>query len=94
MRSSREQSRARESAPRLNMGPSTRLVVKVPKELHGKVIGKGAATLKDIESDYGVRLIVPKRDDPSDDVVIEGTPDSVSGEGTPRQGKREEQADG
>jgi hypothetical protein len=71
------------------MGATTRLVVKVPKELHGKVIGKGAATLKDIESDYGVRLIVPKRDDASDQVVIEGTPEAVSGQGAARKEERE-----
>jgi len=53
--------------------------VYVPKELHGKVIGKGWATKKDIESDYGVTLTFPAKNDPNAcHIVIDGpTNDSV-----------------
>jgi len=58
---------------------AVRELVQVPKDMHGKVIGRGAATLKDIQSDYpGVRVTVPKRDDPSDEIVIEGPPTAVA----------------
>ena len=53
--------------------------VKVDKALHGKIIGKKAATLKDIESDYpGVKVIVPKRDDPSEMIQLSGPADAVA----------------
>jgi len=53
--------------------------VKVDKALHGKIIGKKAATLKDIESDYpGVKVTVPKRDDPSDLIQLSGPADAVA----------------
>jgi len=54
---------------------TTTQVVKVPKNLQGKVIGSGGATLKDIQSDYGVKLTVPGRDSNSEDVIIEGPAD-------------------
>lgn len=47
--------------------------LKVKKSLHGKIIGRSAATLKDIESDYGVTLTVPKRNDDSEFVVVRGS---------------------
>ncbi len=57
---------------------TTTVKVPVPKNLQGKVIGKGGATLQDIESDYpGVNVTVPKRDDPSEFVTISGPPDAV-----------------
>jgi DNA-nicking Smr family endonuclease len=47
--------------------------ITVPKELHGKVIGKGWATKKDIEDDYKVHLTFPAKDDPlACDIIIEG----------------------
>ena len=59
--------------------PHTTKDVKVPKNLHGKIIGAKAATLKDIESDYpGVKVTVPKRDDPSEFVHLAGPADAVS----------------
>ena len=59
--------------------PSISKSVRVPKDLHGKIIGKQAATLKDIESDYpGVKVTVPKRDDPSDLVRLAGPEDAVA----------------
>ncbi|GBG28707.1 Smr domain-containing protein YPL199C [Hondaea fermentalgiana] len=57
------------------MTGTTRIVVQVPKNMQGKVIGRGAATLKDIESDYDVKLHMPARDSDSEDVVIEGAAD-------------------
>ena len=54
--------------------PTVTKDVRVPKSLHGKIIGKKAATLKDIESDYpGVKVIVPQRNDPSEIVRLAGT---------------------
>jgi DNA-nicking Smr family endonuclease len=45
--------------------------------MHGKVIGKGAATKKDIESDYGVTLTFPPRDDADNgDIIVEGSASS------------------
>ena len=38
----------------------------------GKVIGKGAATKLDIESDYKVQLVVPGRNDASTLISITG----------------------
>lgn len=62
----------------MTAGASSRVVVQVPKNLQGKLIGRRGATLADIESDYpGVRLHVPKRNDPSTDVVITGPPSAV-----------------
>ena len=53
--------------------------IRVPKALHGKIIGKQAATLRDIESDYpGVKVRVPKRDDPSEIIRLTGPADAVS----------------
>lgn len=52
--------------------------VRVPKNLHGKIIGKQAATLKDIESDYpGVKVTVPRREDPSEFVHLAGPEPAV-----------------
>jgi len=51
----------------------------VPKNMQGKVIGRGGDTLKDIESDYpGVKLIMPARNSDSEDVVITGPADGVN----------------
>ena len=58
--------------------PSITKDVHVPKNLHGKIIGKQAATLKDIESDYpGVKVTVPRRNDPSEFVRLAGPEDAV-----------------
>ena len=58
--------------------PSITKDVQVPKNLHGKIIGKQAATLKDIESDYpGVKVTVPRRNDPSEFVRLAGPEDAV-----------------
>ena len=58
--------------------PSITKDVYVPKNLHGKIIGKQAATLKDIESDYpGVKVTVPRRNDPSEFVRLAGPEDAV-----------------
>ena len=52
--------------------------IRVPKTLQGKVIGRRGATIKDIESDYpGVRVTVPRRDDPSEIVVVHGPLEAV-----------------
>mmetsp|Transcript_18151 Transcript_18151/g.29456 ORF Transcript_18151/g.29456 Transcript_18151/m.29456 type:complete len:304 (+) Transcript_18151:119-1030(+) len=60
------------------MTGTKRLVIQVPKNLHGKVIGRGRATINDIESDYpGVKVIMPRRDEDTEDVVLEGPPDAV-----------------
>ena len=57
----------------MTAGDSSRVVVQVPKKLQGKIIGRRGATLADIESDYpGVHVQVPRRNDPSTDVVITG----------------------
>mmetsp|Transcript_15808 Transcript_15808/g.18450 ORF Transcript_15808/g.18450 Transcript_15808/m.18450 type:complete len:334 (+) Transcript_15808:80-1081(+) len=54
------------------------VVIKVPKKLQGKVIGRAGATLKDIESDYpGVDVVVPGRDSDSEDVIVKGPADAV-----------------
>ena len=58
--------------------PTVTRDVRVPKNMHGKIIGKQAATLKDIESDYpGVKVSVPQRSDPSEFVRLTGPEDAV-----------------
>lgn len=58
--------------------PSITKDVHVPKNMHGKIIGKQAATLKDIESDYpGVKVTVPRRNDPSELIRLAGPEDAV-----------------
>lgn len=52
--------------------------VRVAKSLHGKIIGKQGATLRDIECDYpGVKVKVPKRVDPSELIHLSGPADAV-----------------
>jgi hypothetical protein len=46
--------------------------VSIPSSFHGKIIGKKAATKLDIESDYGVKLFMPDRNSPSQEIRIEG----------------------
>ena len=62
------------------MSPSTtQRDIRVPKALHGKVVGTKRATLRDIESDYpGVKVTVPRQDDPSELIHISGPADAVS----------------
>lgn len=58
--------------------PAVTKDLQVPKRLHGKIIGRKAATIRDIESDYpGVKVTVPRRNDPSELVRLEGPADAV-----------------
>jgi len=60
------------------MAPSVSQDVRVPKHLHGKIVGSRGATIRDIESDYpGVKVRVPQRNDPSDAIHLEGPADAV-----------------
>lgn len=48
--------------------------LQVPKAYHGKVIGRQQATKKDIESDYGVVITMPNRDNAQDETItIQGS---------------------
>src|SRR4051812_23322784 len=49
---------------------SATLAVSVPRGKLGKIIGKGGATKKDIESDYQVEITIPPRDPNADDVSM------------------------
>ena len=41
--------------------------------MHGKIMGKNAATLKDIESDYSVKIVMPNKNDVNDlGILIQG----------------------
>jgi hypothetical protein len=51
---------------------STSIIISIPKSQHGKVIGSHARTKLDIESDYGVTLIFPKKEENSDEITIQG----------------------
>ncbi|KAH9255571.1 hypothetical protein BASA81_006401 [Batrachochytrium salamandrivorans] len=51
---------------------------KCPKAYHGKVIGRQQATKKDIESDYGVMITMPSRDNPQDETVTIQGPTQVA----------------
>jgi hypothetical protein len=48
--------------------PSTRFYI--PKSKHGIVIGKGASTLKELQTKYNVQIRMPNRDDTSCAVEI------------------------
>ena len=85
--------------------PTVQTTVPVPKKLHGKVVGAKGATIRDIESDYpGVKVLVPKRHDPSELITISGPADAVkravqrvrdiSGELGDATAKERERADG
>src|SRR5690242_13928984 len=43
----------------------------VDKSKHGLIVGKGGATIKDLEAKYGVKIIMPK--DESTTVTVNGT---------------------
>eukprot|EP00455_Lapot_gusevi_P041912 TRINITY_DN4910_c0_g1_i6.p1 TRINITY_DN4910_c0_g1~~TRINITY_DN4910_c0_g1_i6.p1 ORF type:complete len:311 (-),score=92.16 TRINITY_DN4910_c0_g1_i6:74-1006(-) len=48
----------------------------LPHALHGAIIGKGGQTLRDLECEFGVDIVVPKREEQKD-VTIEGRPANV-----------------
>jgi DNA-nicking Smr family endonuclease len=59
--------------PKSDLMTTTTVVVAVPKNLHGKVIGTKGATKMDIESDYQVTLSFPAREDETNcNIVISG----------------------
>lgn len=53
------------------------LILHVPKPAHTEVIGKGGATVKQIQTDADVRVMIPPRDDASDVISILGTAENV-----------------
>ncbi|KAA8493267.1 Smr domain-containing protein [Porphyridium purpureum] len=55
-------------------GGSARRELNVPSKFYGKIIGKQAATLKDIEETSGANVTVPGRDSGSEVVVVSADP--------------------
>ena len=49
----------------------------VPPKSHPKIIGKGGATVKAIQTDCNVRIKIPNREENSPQIVIIGARDSV-----------------
>jgi len=48
------------------------LKLQVPKRRHFELIGKGGATIKQLQQDYNVKIELPGRDEASNEVVITG----------------------
>ncbi|CDK27614.1 unnamed protein product [Kuraishia capsulata CBS 1993] len=51
--------------------------VVVPKQRHGRIIGAGGSTRRDICSEFGVTIDIPKLNVESDVVKVTGSPESV-----------------
>ena len=48
------------------------LCVEVPKSKHPVCIGKGGSTVRHIQDTFGVRVTVPRGEDPSTSVILQG----------------------
>lgn len=55
----------------------TKLLVNIPSDFHRYIIGTKGATLKQLEQDTLTTIKVPKPDDRSDTITIEGAKDNV-----------------
>eukprot|EP00510_Aplanochytrium_minuta_P001459 CAMPEP_0184016502 /NCGR_PEP_ID=MMETSP0954-20121128/6963_1 /TAXON_ID=627963 /ORGANISM="Aplanochytrium sp, Strain PBS07" /LENGTH=406 /DNA_ID=CAMNT_0026297527 /DNA_START=226 /DNA_END=1442 /DNA_ORIENTATION=- len=59
---------------------TVRSVVKVPKKLHGRVVGHQGARIHEIEALFsGIRIFVPEKQSNSENIVLKGSPSSVAG---------------
>jgi len=47
--------------------------VRIPKDKHGLIIGKGGQNIERIKATYGVSITVPPADDPKDIITLKGT---------------------
>jgi len=52
--------------------PIIKSSIEVPKEKHGQLIGKGGNILRDIQTRFSVIITIPKREDESNLIVLEG----------------------
>lgn len=51
--------------------------LRIPREHHRFILGKGMAKLKQLEMSSATKITVPKSDDPSDIIKISGTKENV-----------------
>jgi polyribonucleotide nucleotidyltransferase len=63
----------------VSLEPFVTLQLDIPSSVHGLLIGKGGATLRDIESQSHASVNIPKREDPKGTyVTVEGTKDATN----------------
>lgn len=49
----------------------------VPAAFHPRLIGKGGATVKQLQTDHNVRIKIPNKEENSDEIVIVGPNEDV-----------------
>jgi len=54
------------------------MVLDVPKNKHGIILGSGGSNIRDLEQKTGCNIIIPGRDEKTSQVTLEGTPDNLS----------------
>jgi rRNA processing protein Krr1/Pno1 len=56
---------------------STSANIEVPKALHSRLIGKGGATIKDLQQRSGARINIPRPEEATNSIRLEGTPEAI-----------------
>jgi len=54
------------------------LVLEVPKNKHGIILGSGGSNIRDLEQKTGCNIIIPGRDEKTSNVTLEGTSQGLS----------------
>jgi len=54
------------------------MVLDVPKNKHGYILGSGGATIRELEQKTGCNIVVPDRNSKTSHVTLEGAPDNMN----------------
>jgi len=56
---------------------SSTLTLNIPKRRHVELVGKSGSTVKKLQADFSVKIDIPNRDDPRNEITISGKPEDL-----------------